>query len=185
MHAVVNEALKDRLVPIDSVKPHPKNYNHHRLDKISESLRENGQYRPLVVEHDTGYILAGNGTWRAAKQLGWSEIAADRVVVTSDVAKRILLVDNHAASDDYDEQTVKELLDELGDLSGTGIDAEDFASLLKRLEPDEEDEDLDASEKLTGASVFAVVVECDDEFSQAELLARFEDEGLKCRALTT
>ncbi len=34
-----------------------------------------------------------------------------------------------------------------------------------------------------GALEYRVIVECEDEAQQAELLARFEAEGLTCRAL--
>ena len=41
-----------QLVAIDSVKPYPGNARTHNLDVIRESLRANGQYRPVVVRPD-------------------------------------------------------------------------------------------------------------------------------------
>jgi ParB-like chromosome segregation protein Spo0J len=174
-------ALADRAVPIDSVKPHPENYNRHDIDSIAESLKLNGQYRAIVVDHSTGHILAGNGTWAAARRLRWATIAADRVDVDEATARRILLVDNFAATQEYDTQGVVDILRDLdGDLSGTGISADDFASMLKKLEPPDED----AGSKLADSYGFSVIVEADDEHHQAELLDRFAQEGLTCRAFT-
>ena len=49
----------------------------HALDRIAASLHRYGQRKPVVVNRSEGNkIEAGNGTWQAAKSLGWSHIAA-------------------------------------------------------------------------------------------------------------
>lgn len=71
--------MKLEIVPIDSVFPDPENANIHSIEQlhdIAESLRAFGQQKPIVVSPDTGIIIAGNGTYEAAKSiLGWEKIA--------------------------------------------------------------------------------------------------------------
>lgn len=180
----INAALGERAVPIGSVKPHPENYNQHDINAIAQSLTVNGQYRPIVVDANTSFILAGNGTWAAAKKLGWPAIAADLVDVDAVTARRILLVDNFATTPDYDEMAVLAILNELGgDLDGTGLDGDDYAKLLAKAAPPlpEPDEGGDDSDRI--GSTFAVMITCDDEQDQAELIERFIGEGMTVKAL--
>jgi ParB-like chromosome segregation protein Spo0J len=97
-------------VPIDSVRPYPGNARRHDLDRLKESLRVNGQYRPIVVNERTQEVLAGNGTWAAARELGWEKIAATFVDADEEQARRIVLVDNRASDlADYDDQMLADL----------------------------------------------------------------------------
>jgi len=179
----IDESLADLAVSIDLIKPHPENYNKHDIGKIKESLSANGQYRPIVVDKATGFILAGNGTYAAARGLGWTHIAAGHIEVDAERARRILLVDNFAATDEYDMDAVLKILEELGgDLSGTGITADDYEKMLADLNGGNADENGDA--QLDEAYGFSVIVEADDERHQAQLLEQFEAEGLTCRAFT-
>lgn len=179
----INPALMDTAVDIDSVFPHPENYNTHDLNTLKESLRTNGQYRPIVVQTSTNLILAGNGTYAAARALGWTHIAASFADVDDEAARRVLLVDNFAATDDYDTEQVLKILEELGgSLTGTGIGQDDFEKMVASLNGGNADED--ASGKLDEAYGFSVIVEADDERHQAELLEIFEGMSLTCRAFT-
>jgi len=88
------------VVPIDSVRPHPKNTRRHppeQLELLKNSLREFGQYRPIVVHAGTDYILAGNGVYEAARQLGWETIRIVRVECDETHALAILMADNRLA----------------------------------------------------------------------------------------
>jgi len=88
------------VVPIDSVRSHPKNtrrHPHEQLELLKNSLREFGQYRPIVVHAGTDYILAGNGVYEAARQLGWETIRIVRVECDESHALAILMADNRLA----------------------------------------------------------------------------------------
>ena len=70
--------LRDQEIGIDSVQPHPDNYNLHPPDQIEglmQSLVDFRQIGSIVVKGP--YIYAGNGLWEAAKRLGWETIRAD------------------------------------------------------------------------------------------------------------
>lgn len=105
------------------------------VDRIAESLATNGQYRPIVVNlgRKTGRpleILAGNHTFKAAKQLGWETITATTVDVDDQDAARIVAADNRTADlGDYDTATLQDLLAELDDLTGTGYTDLDLADM--------------------------------------------------------
>lgn len=89
--------LQPLLVPIDSVMPHPENRRDHpeeNLAAIASSLREYGQTRPILIQPGTRYIIAGNGTWEAAKREGWTQIAAGGFDGTPEQAEAYLMVDN-------------------------------------------------------------------------------------------
>lgn len=124
-----------QVVPIGSVKKHPNNPRRGNIDVIVESLEVNGQYKSIVVQQSTGYILAGNHTWQAAKKLGWSEIAVTFLDVDDTKALQILLADNRASDAGYtDNGAALMLLSTLPTLEGTGYVPGDLR--LPGLEPE-------------------------------------------------
>lgn len=130
-------------VPVTGLKPYGENPRRGNIDVIVESLTHHGQYRPIVVRAKTFEVLAGNHTLAAAKELGWTEIAATFVDVTDDEAARIVLVDNRSADlGTYDDEVLAQLLSNLPDLDGTGFDADDLATLLALQDPPVRDVDL-------------------------------------------
>jgi hypothetical protein len=105
---------------------------------ITESLKQHGQYRPIVVQKSTGYILAGNHTYKAAKALKWKQIAATYVDCDDEQALRILLMDNRANDlAAYDDGALAEMLKQLMEtedqLAGTGFDPDDLQQILDDL----------------------------------------------------
>lgn len=126
-------------VDITSVQTHPKNVRQGDIGAIAESLKAHGQYRPIVVDKRTNYILAGNHTWKAAQSLGWSQISAGFVETKDDdEALRILLSDNRASDlATYDDGGLAEILKQLSitdtGLVGTMYDGDDLDDLVYRL----------------------------------------------------
>lgn len=134
----VRKELARLAVPIDSVKPHPKNVRQGDVGSISVSLAKNGQYRPIVVHKPTNHILAGNHTWKAAKQLGWTQIAVTYVDCSKEDALRILLADNKANDlATYDDRALLELLQHMATndtLDGTLYEPSDVDDLIALFE---------------------------------------------------
>lgn len=127
------DALK---VPIEGLTPYGSNPRRGNVEVIVESLARHGQYRPIVVRAKTFEVLAGNHTLAAAKELGWTEIAATFVECTDDEAARIVLVDNRSADlGSYDDELLAELLSSLPDLDGTGYDDAALAALTDIEDP--------------------------------------------------
>ncbi len=136
---MIRPEIQSLVTPITQLKPHPKNVRQGDIGAISLSLEQHGQYRPIVVQQSTGFILAGNHTYKAAKALKWKDIAATYVDVDDEQALRILLIDNRANDlASYDDSALVEMLKALMDtelkLDGTGFDPSDLDQLLKDLE---------------------------------------------------
>lgn len=123
-------------VNVDDLKPYEKNPRVGDVAAIAESLRVNGQFRPLVVRYDTNEILAGNHTWKAAKSLGWATVAVSYLwEVTDKEAARIVLADNRYSDlATYDPHALAAMLTGLTDLNGTGYEPSDVDALLASLE---------------------------------------------------
>jgi|694.fasta_scaffold54307_11 ParB-like chromosome segregation protein Spo0J len=136
---MIHESLKGSIIDIDSIKPHPKNARQGDVGMIATSLELNGQYRPIIIQESTGFIIAGNHTWKAAKSLGWKEIAATKLSVDEDQSMRILLADNKANDlASYDDSDLLSLLIEMNEsdrgLEGTLFSNDDIDDLMALLE---------------------------------------------------
>lgn len=93
----IDSQLETLSIPIDSVYPDPVNAKDHPEESIAgitASLKEFGQVKPIVVRKETMVICAGNGTWLAAKRLGWTHIAANVRDMDSLTATKLAIVDN-------------------------------------------------------------------------------------------
>ncbi|MFZ5852268.1 MAG: ParB/RepB/Spo0J family partition protein [Actinomycetota bacterium] len=126
-------SLQDtEVVPVADLQPYARNAREGDIGAISESLRVNGQYRPLVVNRRDNTILVGNHTWAAAKALGWPTVAVTWVDVDDIAAARIVLADNRTAEiGTYDEDALINLLTGLDGLEGTGFDGDDLDDLIR------------------------------------------------------
>ena len=136
---MIHETLEKLQVPIEGLKPYHRNPRQGDVGAIMQSLEHHGQYRPIVVNARTQEVLAGNHTLAAARELGWTQIAATSVDVDDDQAARIVLVDNRANDlATYDADALTTLLAELADteqgFNGTGFDGDDLDDLLSQLE---------------------------------------------------
>jgi hypothetical protein len=128
-----------RLVSVNEIHVHPSNPRKGNLEVIKASLEEHGQYRPIVVQLSSGDILAGNHTFMAVLELGWTQISAVFVDVDDERAKKILLVDNRSSEmGSFDADSLMELLADLREteagLVGTGYDDGYVDELMASLE---------------------------------------------------
>lgn len=66
-----------QIVSIDKLKLDPENPKIHpdeNIEQIKASIKAHGFINPLAVHKDTGIIVAGNGTFMAAKALGYTKV---------------------------------------------------------------------------------------------------------------
>lgn len=119
---VIDNTIYD--VPVSALVEYPGNARVGSVEAIAESLRVNGQYRPIVVRRETREILAGNHTWKAAKHIKWDTIKVTYVEgLTDQQAKRIVLADNRYNDiATYNVPDLTALLEGLPSLEGTGFD---------------------------------------------------------------
>ena len=131
MHSVM---LSTENVDINGVFPYPMNARQGDIGLISESLGKNGQFRPIVVNKRDNSILVGNHTWKAAKMLGWKEIAVTFIDVDDEAAARIVLADNRTADlGSYDHVELSEILQTLPAFEGTGYTGDDLDDLMQEV----------------------------------------------------
>src|SRR4051812_10378413 len=118
---------EQRWVPIADLRPFSGNPRRGNLEAITESLVENGQFRPIVVNRRGMVVLAGNHTFMAAKALGWREILATFLDLDDEQARRIVLVDNRTSDlAGYAPSELLELLEGGEGLAGTGYGQADL-----------------------------------------------------------
>lgn len=132
--ATVENILADRteIVPIDSLKPYRKNPRVGNLPAIRESIRENGIFRPIIVQRSTGEIIGGNHTWKAAKAEGYTKVPVVFLDVDDEQAAKIVLADNRTNDlSTYNTDVLAEVLNSLPDpTKGTGYDSDAVKGLL-------------------------------------------------------
>lgn len=78
----IHENLKPLAVDIETLIPLAGNPRIGDVSAIAASLNEFGQLKPIVIRDNgdgTSTVIAGNHTMQAARQLGWTEIAAVNV----------------------------------------------------------------------------------------------------------
>lgn len=130
-------------VPVDQLRAHPRNPRRGDLGVIQASIERHGFYGTVVAQRSTGFILAGNHRWQAARAAGLPEVPVAWVDVDDDQAERILLADNRTSDlATYDESQLTELLQALSatpdGLAGTGWAQDDLAELVRNLQGEEE-----------------------------------------------
>lgn len=122
--------MESKSVAVSSLTEYEGNPRKGNVKQLVESLRANGQYKPIVVQKSTQQILAGNHLWKAAKELGWTSINIVEVDVDDLAAKKIVATDNRLADlGGYDEKLLLDLLSDI-DLAGTGYIPADIDDLL-------------------------------------------------------
>jgi len=127
-------------VTISSLTAYPTNPRRGDIDAIASSLTAHGQYRPIVVQASTKFVLAGNHTLKAAKKLGWKKIKAVFVDVDDDIAKKIVLADNRLTDlAGYNEPLLKSLLQALPELDGTGFTQSEVDTLDRLISGDQKE----------------------------------------------
>jgi DNA modification methylase len=126
--------LHGLIVPIDSVTLHPNNPRIGAVDAVAASLARFGQQKPIVVQASTRYVVAGNHLVKAARSLGWTQIAANVEELDDAAAVGFMLSDNRTADlGGYDDALLAAILaeqDAATNLAATGYDADDVAALL-------------------------------------------------------
>jgi hypothetical protein len=145
--ATVEQVLFDQSVqmPLDQLKPYPKNPRVGNVEAIRESIRENGLFYPLVVDDRNEQVLSGNHTLKALVEEGWQTVPVLRVKVDDDAhAARIVLAANRTNDlATYNTDLLAEVLKGLDAPVGTGYSQDDYDRLLEAV-VDSSAEDIDA-----------------------------------------
>lgn len=126
-------------IPVGDLALLPGNPRQGDIGAVSESMRVNGVYQPIIVNRGTQTgrpfeVIAGNHRAQAAKALGHDTIPCIVLDVDDDAAARIALADNRTSDlATYDTDALAVMLSSLPDLAGTGYEADDLDDLMASL----------------------------------------------------
>lgn len=128
MTAKILAPLLPLATSVDNLSTDPDNANVGEVPAIRRSLNAFGQRKPVVARltgtdahgRPVGVVIAGNHTYLAAVELGWTHVAAVFVEDDSNTAKAYALADNRTGElSHWDEDRLAE---QLRELQGTDVD---------------------------------------------------------------
>lgn len=132
--------LKIEFVPLDSIKPYPRNAKLHppeQIEQIKESIRRVGFRDPIGIWH--GEIVEGHGRYLAAQELGMTEVPVIRLDDLTDEERRAyMLIHNQTTMNSgWDYALLETELDELDfDMSDFGFEVDDDTDLFGYMRDD-------------------------------------------------
>ena len=173
----------NRTVPVSHLTPYANNSRTHSKKQIAQicaSINEFGFTAPVLID-EHGTIIAGHGRVVAAEKLGMDDVPCVELSGYTETQRRALvLADNRLALNaDWDLDLLKVELDWLVDvdfdLGVAGFSDNELAALsLNSLTPS------DAPIDDVGR-VFNILIECADEYEQADVYRKLTKQGLICR----
>lgn len=181
-----------RMVPIRDILPNPDNprVNSGAVGYVVESIRQFGFKVPLVINAD-GMILAGHTRYRAALQLGLTELPCiDATDLTPEQQTAFAIAENRTS--DFAFFDLPRLTDQMAELPPELLSAFEMDSLLTSdANDDDDDSDGDGSKpslsKRPGLDLAPfekyqyVTIICRTEFDYVNLLARLGLEDVQKR----
>lgn len=174
-----------------AARPWPKNAKKHDLSVMGEFFAANGFAEMPILDERTGKMVAGHGrveklvAMRDARESpparvdvrdGKWFVPVVRGMRFPEPGKHVLASNRGVELGGWDDELLSAVLTDIGkdDLIGTGFGADDFASFMAK--PDDE-----VIPEIK--SSFSVLVECESEKHQTQLIKRFQKEGLTVKAL--
>jgi ParB family chromosome partitioning protein len=106
--AVLERQRSQRRVPVEFVKPNPRNPRHvfadAELDELAASIRERGIIQPILVRTVRGAmdqyeIVAGERRWRAAQRAGLHDVPVILLEVSDREALELAIIENVQRAD--------------------------------------------------------------------------------------
>lgn len=175
------EQYKIQLLPIGKLVVNPdnprqiKDENFKRLVKSLEDCPSLFDARPCICSNRTGknIIMGGNMRYLAAKELKYKKVPTIIMAgLTPEQEREIAIKDNGETFGEWDFDLLANAWDDLP-LAEWGVDVPGGWT-------------IDGPEKTKAPLIpeaYGIHIECESESQQLELLEKFDEEGLKCRAL--
>jgi len=150
--------------------------NKKAIKKVADSIKRFGFGAPILARTN-GEIIAGHTRWAAAQTLKLDRVPVRYLDLDPAEAHLLALVDNKLGEiAEWDDALVTSILSEYGleDAALAGFDQKELDKIAKDMAGDD-------SGKIDDS--FAVVIECDTEEMQREIISVCEENGWPCRAL--
>jgi ParB-like chromosome segregation protein Spo0J len=165
----------------------PKPIRPSDVREMGKSIRRFGFGAPIVARLANGEVIEGHLRLAAAIQLKLERVPVRYLDITEDEAHLLALA--ALKFEDRRPKDEEQIAEVLADLAQRNVDLSDGTSFADR----ELDKILGTivapghSPQPTGKAstglVYRIVVDCTDEAHQAELMERFDAEGIVCRPL--
>lgn len=120
---LINKILKKidnvsatKVVAVGSIHLDPRNARIHsdrNISEIKKSIKQYGQQKPIIIDK-TGMILAGNGFYQAAVELGLPKIQVQVSNLTGNLARAYAISDNRTGElSSFDQKVLAGLIKDL------------------------------------------------------------------------
>ena len=135
-------ADKIELIPIDKIRPYPRNTKKHsikQVEKIANSIEEYGFTVPVIVDGEYN-LIAGHGRYEASKKINLEKIPGiKRDDLSDEQIRAYRIADNKIAECEWDDELLKMEIEELKegnyDLGLLGFDENEIKEILEEKEP--------------------------------------------------
>lgn len=110
----MSKEMKIKWVPIESVKKNPRNpraISERKMEELMRSIKEFPkmlEYRPIIADRKTGYIVGGNQRHAACLLLGWTEIPVAYIDDMDDKKIREFMLKDNMQFGEWDFTKLKE-----------------------------------------------------------------------------
>ena len=151
---------------------------------IRDSLARFGQVQPLVVQKSSGRVIGGNGRLEVMRQVGWRNALCTLVDCSDSEATALSIALNRSAElASWDDDTLATLLGDLQrqdvDLGLLGFTSDEMDKIMQAQEPGEPEPPKD----VPITSQYLVMVRCQSEAHQQEVMDTFRAEGRQVKAI--
>lgn len=183
----------DEIVPVEQVKPNPKNPNQHpdkQIELLAKIIKEQGWRAPVTVSTRSGLVVRGHGRLQAAIAAGLSRVPVDYQSYDSEESELADLIADNRLSElaDLDKEMLFDLFQDMEgsdfDMFLTGYSEEEIAKLGEELSEDDmlDIDDINSKSEVSTHKMkidSSVIELTDDEFDMisAKLNAYLEDNG--------
>lgn len=136
-----NKELNITYRPIKELKPYKKNakkHNKEQVEQIANSIKEFGFTQPVIIDkYDC--VVAGHGRILGAKKAGLKQVPTVCLdELTEEQIKAYRLVDNKLNESEWDNELLKQSLDEIMemDMEAFGFELEVMEDVIMEVEPE-------------------------------------------------
>ena len=136
-----NKELNITYRPIKELKPYKKNakkHNKEQVEQIANSIKEFGFTQPVIIDkYDC--VVAGHGRILGAKKAGLKQVPTVCLdELTEEQIKAYRLVDNKLNESEWDNELLKQSLDEIieMDMEAFGFELEVMEDVMMEVEPE-------------------------------------------------
>jgi hypothetical protein len=127
-----------QLVPVDQLKPNPKNRNKHpesQIKRLAAIINYQGFRQPIIVSNNSGYVVVGHGRLEAARMLGIEEVPVSYQTFKSEDEEYAFAVSDNAIAE-WSELDLSGINSDLGDFDPS-FDLDMLGIMDFRLDPSE------------------------------------------------